>query len=120
MHNFIHFKVNNYRVALNEYDLLLLADLKSDMLHDDVHINNIEPLNSSYSSATHHMYFEGYNQIECLAINDLHYLDDVDEQDISFFPKDTTDDGIIGFILQREEIFPIINPLNFSEKWLSE
>lgn len=120
MLNFVKFKVNDYHVSINPSDMLLLADLESDILNDAINIDKIKPLNTPYSYATHHMYFEGSNQIECLAVYDLHYLDDIDEKDISFFSDINTSDGIIGFILHNEEILPIINPTKFSQKWLSE
>lgn len=126
MADLILFKTQDYRVVVKQSDILLILN-KSEKFSNDQdkleifnQIRDIRPINSGYSNATHFIYFDGKQQLECLGVSDIEYIEGFNEDNIVYFAENENRDGIRGFINAGEEIIPIIDILSFSFRWINK
>lgn len=120
MANLILLKIQDHRVAVKQSDILLILNKHEKFSNDQDRIFNrikdIKPINSEYSEATQFIYFDGDQQLECVGVSDIEYIEDFNEESIVCFMENPNNCSIIGFIEQYEETIPIIDAL----KWFKE
>lgn len=120
MADLILFRIQNHRVAVKQSDILLILNKCEKFSNNQSkikifnRIRDIRPINSEYLKATQFIYFDGQQQLECIGVSDIKYIEDFDEDNIICFTENRNNYGIIGFINQDEDQIPIINIL----KWL--
>lgn len=126
MANLILFSTEDYKVAAKCTDILLTLNRNEEdsNRHMEIKLKNkiadINPLNNEYQDATQLIYFDGEDQLECISVSDVTYIDDFNEEEVVYFIENDNADGIIGFINKNEDIIPIIDIPNFSTRWLKE
>ena len=126
MTNLVLFRTEDYKVAAKCTDVLLTLNKNEGDPNKHIKkslaskIGGISPLNNEYLDATQLIYFDGRDQLECIGVSDVTYIENFNEEEVVYFIENDNQDGIIGFINKKEEIIPIIDIPNFSTRWMKK
>lgn len=123
MIDLILFTTQGRRVAVNQSDILLILDKNEKNLTYPAQrkafneITALKPINSQYTQATQFIYFDGEQQLECIGVSDVKYLENFKEENIVDFKENMKCNEIIGFVNEGGKRVPIIDILNLLD-WL--